>query len=144
MKDWLQQRVQYPALFLNNIQGRSLWTYERSQGHFQFVIYQMVETAWVVYIYSTARIIFTFMSLWAVQNMSHFKYLHSCHFHCRLYYKLSMACSAAGLISHMDRALRWSGHPKGQGSIPGQAWINFQVLVQPLSLRITPHSASLH
>ena len=43
--------------------------------------------------------------------------------HHRVYYKLTMACSQVGLISLM--AHHSSSHCKGQGSIPGQAWVFF-------------------
>ena len=53
------------------------------------------------------EIISNFISLSAAQNVSHFIYFHSCHFHHRVYYKLTMDCSPVGLISFiMDRALR--------------------------------------
>ena len=57
-------------------------------------------------VHSTARIMFTFMSLSAVQNMIHLIYFNSCHIHHRAYYKRTMACSPVGLISSMNRALR--------------------------------------
>ena len=71
-------------------------------------------------VHSTARIMFTFKSLSAVQNMIHFIYFNSCHIHHRAYYELTMACSPVGLISSMDRALRLviAKVRAGKGSIP--------------------------
>ena len=45
-------------------------------------------------------------SLSAVQNMIHFIYFNSWHFHYRVYYELVTACCPVGLISLMDRAMR--------------------------------------
>ena len=50
------------------------------------------------------RIISFFISLFAVQNTSHFTY--SCHFYHRVYHQLTMACPPVGLFSPMDRAWR--------------------------------------
>ena len=47
-----------------------------------------------------------FTSLSAVQNMIHFIYFNSWHFHYRVYYKLITTCCPVGLISLMDRAMR--------------------------------------
>ena len=55
-------------------------------------------------VYSKARIISVvsnFISLSAVQNMSHFTYFLSCHFH----HRVLLLCSPVGLISLMERAL---------------------------------------
>ena len=59
------------------------------------VLFQLL---WVVHF--AARIMFTFISLSAVQNMIHFIYFNTCHFHHdRVYYELTMACSPVGLIN---------------------------------------------
>ena len=50
------------------------------------------------------RIISSFISLFAVQNTSHFTY--SCHFYHRVYHQLTMTCLPVGLFSPMDRAWR--------------------------------------
>ena len=53
------------------------------------------------------------------ENMIHFIYFNSCHFHHRVYYELTIACFPVGLISAMDRTLR-PVIAKGLGSTPGQ------------------------
>jgi len=40
-----------------------------------------------------------------VQNMIHFIYFNSYHFHHWVYYELTKACSPVGLISSVDRGL---------------------------------------
>ena len=63
--------------------------------------------AWSQVSHSATRIMFTFISLSAVQHMPDFIYLNTCHFHYdRVYYELTMTCSPVGLISPVDRALR--------------------------------------
>ena len=63
---------------------------------------------------------FTFLPLCAVQNMIYFIHqFNSCHFHHRVYYKLTMACSLVRLMD--SRVLRPVIAEAGQGSIADQA-----------------------
>ena len=74
-----------------------------------------------VVVHSTARIMSTFMSLSAVQNMIHFMYFNSSHVHHRVYYELTMACFPVGLISSNGLSVASSRHKGKEDSIPSNA-----------------------